>query len=534
MFEEEPELGGTIGDVLNGVRGSFSSWGLREINYDPGRADHLDQVLTKPSTSSGWGEDRMQGDRMGASAAQQWEATRQRLKEVRESVHADVTPWVIGGRAKRTTIEPGKVLKGRAIVYPGAQSRLIGGLFSQPITRAFAHSTGGIWVGKKMGEESLRELAIKAGKYLFQRGVDWRRCGFRLPEILVVAALGCAYAMYPDTPEVLRAFLHIAAGTVAKTVILPGGWVYKCMRGSPSGPFTSIIDTFANLMIFGSAYARLGVPRTPPLEVYGDDSMEHCGDSRYRPYRAVRDICRYLWDMVGDEEAEIGTFFQVDESTPYCTFLKRYVYYGTPTRPLSAWLDVSILPEKKRNSYIAQLGRMVYLNNEPTPDPAVRKYFTNFFGWVGDKLRVPRRVTDWMYTKYQSMAGSQFYRQGGGVSLQPNREGKRTLGELREIQRRLTRFRWERAPPEEAGRVWRAWAWRTGHHPFWIGFRSWAGSAIDGEVWQALREVRDVHRRMVDAQVAHIGFRYARLREAGGRRGGNHARLRPQVRTPYW
>uniref|UniRef100_A0A2V0RA33 RdRp n=1 Tax=viral metagenome TaxID=1070528 RepID=A0A2V0RA33_9ZZZZ len=480
MFSEAST--GTSADVvslcLKGIRGTHSSWGLPSIMVDPISSTFQHGIFTKPATSSGWGEDADQGRTMGCSASFAAVRLEERFRAIMREPVPNTAPWVIGGRAKRTDIGlEDKVLKARAVVYPGAESRLVSGMYSQWVTRSFAASRGGIWVGRKLDYSSTEDLRARCLKGLWQRGVDWRRCGFNLPELLVVAGLACAFSLFPQTRELRNVFLHEAAGVAAKTVLLPGGWVYKVTKGSPSGPWTSIIDTFANSIIFGSCYAMLGVPRSPPFEFYGDDSVEHITPGKSKPYSQLRDKAQELWGMKGDEEAEEGELYTQDESDAKCTFLKRYFYCDVPTRKVSAWRDVSELPERKRDSPESQLERIVYVKNEPMPNPEAHNYFKDYFQYVGDTLGLIRRDVAAAFEQNCSQAVARFYEAGKGIVLQPDREGKMTLRQLRYTHSRLVAWALERSPNGElrCPNIWRSFAWRVGASPYFPGFCSYSG-----------------------------------------------------------
>jgi hypothetical protein len=418
---------------------------------------------------------------MGCSTSYACVSLESRVKEVRTAPVSNTSPWIIGGRAKRTDIGgDSKVLKGRAVVYPGAESRLVSGLYSQWVTKSFAAGHGGIWVGRKLDDHSTRELRMRCLTSLWQRGVDWRRCGFNLPEMLVVGGLACAFSLFPQSVELTNVFLHEAAGIAAKTVLLPGGWIYKVTKGSPSGPWTSIVDTFCNSIIFGSCYAMLGVPRSPRFEFYGDDSVEHVTPGRFRPYQALRRAAQTLWGMEGDEEAEEGSLYTYDTEEPKCTFLKRYFYMELPTRKVSAWRDVSELPERTRDSPESQLERLTYVKNEPMPDPSAYNYFKDYFVYLADIAGLVREAVVQAFDQNCREAINLYYKPHGGVVLQPDRDGKMTVRQLRFTHSRYVAWAMERSPDGRWRRpdVMRNFAWRVGCQPWFPGHREWAGCTM--------------------------------------------------------
>uniref|UniRef100_A0A2V0RKH1 RdRp n=1 Tax=viral metagenome TaxID=1070528 RepID=A0A2V0RKH1_9ZZZZ len=203
-------------------------------------------------------------------------------------------------------------------------------------------------------------------------------------------------ALFPPGDEWDYRILHEMAHTILKTIILPGGWVYRCSYGNWSGPWTSILDSFSNWVAMSGALTHLKLrPQDVDLWIYGDDTLLGFRDGMCPKGLTPPDVQAILRDRYGIHPGD----WNVGHLSSYgsgqgTTFLGCWNRDGLHGRPLSKWVDISVLPEKPRGGIGHQMKRMRYLTHAAVASKDNEQYFTDFFLWLNRQLPEPLQTPE--------------------------------------------------------------------------------------------------------------------------------------------
>jgi hypothetical protein len=181
------------------------------------------------------------------------------------------------------------------------------------------------------------------------------------------------------------------AHCILKTIILPGGWVYRCTFGNWSGPWTSILDSFSNWIAMSGALTYLKLkPHNVDLWIYGDDTLLGFRNGSCPRGMTPPDVQQILKDRYGIYAGDwnIGHLSSYG-SEPGTTFLGCWNKDGLHGRPLGKWVDISVLPEKPRGGASHQMKRMRYLTHAAVASRDNEEYFTDYFLWLNRRLPLP-------------------------------------------------------------------------------------------------------------------------------------------------
>uniref|UniRef100_A0A2V0RBK9 RdRp n=1 Tax=viral metagenome TaxID=1070528 RepID=A0A2V0RBK9_9ZZZZ len=225
--------------------------------------------------------------------------------------------------------------------------------------------------------------------------IDHKRFGFRLAEPLLVTAFGMIRALLPPGEEWDWRIMHEMAHCIVKTIILPGGWVYRCTFGNWSGPFTSILDSFCNWLAVSSTLCSLGFKSDDiDLWIYGDDTLIGFKNKSLPPGMTPPDIQRLLDRRFGIYAGSwnIGKLssYGSEAGTTFLGCWNRDGYHG---RPLDKWVDISLYPEKHRPGVEFQVKRMRYLTHAAVATKDNEAYFTDFFMWLNDRAKPSQQIS---------------------------------------------------------------------------------------------------------------------------------------------
>jgi hypothetical protein len=299
--------------------------------------------------------------------------------------------WQVGGRGKRKTPEIGETLRSRAVFFDDGGSAMVSSMLSQGVGESIKAGGGDIKIGHRAMQGASSD-ARQSERNDVEFEIDHKRFGFRLAEPLLVAAFGMIRALLPPGLEWDYRVLHEMGHCIIKTIILPGGWVYRCTFGNWSGPWTSILDSFCNWIAMSGAMHELKLkPENVDLWIYGDDTLlgfrnGSCPLGLTPP--DVQEILRRRFGIYAGEW-NIGRLSSYG-SAAGATFLGCWNRDGFHGRPLSKWVDISVLPEKPREGIGHQLKRMRYLTHAAVATKDNEDYFTSYFMWLNEKL--PLRV----------------------------------------------------------------------------------------------------------------------------------------------
>jgi hypothetical protein len=295
--------------------------------------------------------------------------------------------WQLGGRGKRTTPEAGKDLRSRAVIFNDGINATVSSTISQGIGASIKASHGAIKIGHRaMG--GAKSDARESEKNDVEFEIDHKRFGFRLAEPLLVTAFGMIRALLPPGLEWDYRVLHEMAHCIIKTIILPGGWIYRCTFGNWSGPWTSILDSLCNWIAVTSTLNRLKFkPTDIDLWIYGDDTLIGFRNGSLPRGLTPPDVQALLDARFGIWAGDwnIGKLSSYGNE-PGSTFLGCWNRDGKHGRPLSKWVDISLYPEKVRPGIQFQIKRMRYLTHAAVCTQDNEDYFTDYFMWLNAQL----------------------------------------------------------------------------------------------------------------------------------------------------
>jgi hypothetical protein len=339
------------------------------------------------------------------------------------------------------------------VIFDDGASAAVSSTISQSIGESIKAGHGHIKIGHRALQGAASD-ARESEKNDVEFEIDHKRFGFRLAEPLLVAAFGMIRALLPPGAEWDWRLLHEMAHCIVKTIILPGGWVYRCTFGNWSGPWTSILDSFCNWLAMTSTLTYLRFkPGDIDLWIYGDDTLVGFRNNSLPPGMTPPDIQRHLDRRFGIFAGDWNTGHLSsygDEAGT--TFLGCWNKNGLHGRPMSKWVDISLYPEKPRQGIGHQMKRMAYLTHAAVATNDNERYFTDYFTWLNDKLPQPlqtpperlrqslKRTFDVAHANFSS----------GGVDWRDWEYGaKKTLAELKKPCRNFQRMLLRR---EQTGR----------------------------------------------------------------------------------
>jgi hypothetical protein len=351
--------------------------------------------------------------------------------------------WQLGGRGKRTTPELGVDLRSRAVIFDDGINANVSSQISQGVGVAIKESGGAIKIGHRALSGAKSDArASEMNDVEFE--IDHKRFGFRLSEPLLVTAFGMIRALLPPGNEWDYRLLHEMAHCIIKTIILPGGWIYRCTFGNWSGPWTSILDSFCNWIAVVSTLRHLNFsPQDIDLWIYGDDTLigfrNGCLPKGLTPPDIQNRLDKRFGIWAGDWNVGKLSSYGSENGATFLGCWNKDGYHG---RPLSKWVDISTLPEKQRNGYKFQMKRMHYLTHAAVCTKDNEQYFTDYFMWLNS--RVPTHLAQQPELLRQSLrhtftkAHANF--SSGATDWREWEVGaKRTLAELKQPCRKYQR-----------------------------------------------------------------------------------------------
>jgi hypothetical protein len=452
---DPPKYKATERSLDDSVRAFGSRLGLRRV-LDDARWAAPAAVRTNGKASSG-----LVLEPLGRTRGQCAHAIEQLGGHVAELSKAGplpgAAPWYLGGRAKRTTPEIGDTLRSRAIIFDDGVSANVSSTISQSIGESIKDAHGDIKIGHRaMQGASSDARASERNDKEFE--IDHKRFGFRLAEPLLVTAFGVIRALLPPGEEWDNRILHEMSHCILKTIILPGGWVYRCTFGNWSGPWTSILDSICNWLAVTNSLYDLKIRKSDvDLWIYGDDTLigfRNQACPRWLTPPHVQDLLKRKFGIYAGE-CNVGSLSSYGNEAG-ATFLGCWNKDGKHGRPLGKWVDISLYPEKQRAGWNHQMSRMKYLSHAAVATTDNEEYFTSYFTWLNDKATGARRapVSRLRQSLNRLFNVSHANFSSGAVDWRDWEYGVRTeLSELKKSCRRYHAewFRWDqpdRPPPD--------------------------------------------------------------------------------------
>uniref|UniRef100_A0A2V0RKZ1 RdRp n=1 Tax=viral metagenome TaxID=1070528 RepID=A0A2V0RKZ1_9ZZZZ len=129
------------------------------------------------------------------------------------------------------------------------------------------------------------------------------------------------------------------------------------------------------------------MPRDVDLWIYGDDTLVGFRNNSMPRGLTPPDLQKILKDRYGIYAGDwnIGRLSSYGDEAG-ATFLGVWNRDGLHGRPLAKWIDISLYPEKPRNSIVHQLNRMKYLDHAAVATKDNEAYFTDYFLFLNDLL----------------------------------------------------------------------------------------------------------------------------------------------------
>uniref|UniRef100_A0A2V0RBH1 RdRp n=1 Tax=viral metagenome TaxID=1070528 RepID=A0A2V0RBH1_9ZZZZ len=295
--------------------------------------------------------------------------------------------WQLGGRGKRTTPAPGDKLKSRAVIFNDGVNAAVSSTISQSVGESIKSGEGSIKIGHRAMQGAKKDrLSSESHEVEFE--IDHKRFGFRLSEPLLVTAFGMIRALLPPGQYWDYRVLHEMAHCILKTIILPGGWIYRCTFGNWSGPWTSILDSFCNWIAVTTVLSEMNF-KSADVDpwFYGDDTLigfkHNVLPAGVTPSTIQDGLVELFGIYAGDANTGRLSSFGTESGA---TFLGVWNKDGFHGRPMSKWVDVSVHPERLRNSPKDQMKRMAYLGHAAVCTQENRDYFTSYFQYANEAL----------------------------------------------------------------------------------------------------------------------------------------------------
>jgi len=254
---------------------------------------------------------------------------------------ADCSIWSVGGRGRNFDITKiGESLQSRIVVMPEGPPKIINLAISTPfmrkfveINKKFAFNEIGIGVDFLNGNYS--KFSKTWDKFHELAECDWSRFDSTADAEILIAAWCVLRSCWPKGDHIDRLFMYMASGFINKSVVVPGGFVYRVTRSIPSGsPWTTAIGCIVNWL----AWCRI-LEDEPShcwrVICYGDDTQLGFRNS-FIPnedyiLRKIQERSTLIAKKLTIMDNQIG-YLRDDYLTNGITLLKAYSIAGLPAR----------------------------------------------------------------------------------------------------------------------------------------------------------------------------------------------------------
>jgi len=263
----------------------------------------------------------------------------------------DQSVWTIGGRVRfMSELKINEDLRCRVLIMPEGVNKIVG----LNTIDSFYKALVDIQKVHHDNEMSLGTSFIGGNFFKFDKvhqefdnviEADLKRYDQSVTEEQIVAAFALLRGCYPEGDDVDLLFLHHCAGFIFKTIVTPGGFMYRLSKGIATGsPFTSSIGTIVNWMNWSRISDSLGFESNRLIRVYGDDTLlffkGFIHESVPGLVRRVLDITGFTTDPLLVKKVKDPPFLE----RPY-TFLKTYSFHGLPCKNFFDSVERVLYPE---------------------------------------------------------------------------------------------------------------------------------------------------------------------------------------------
>ena len=275
------------------------------------------------------------------AAASRWDTIQQG-----KFSHIDLLPsmYSIGARNKRDyDYEEFEVAASRVVHMPEFHVELVTGAWIDPITEFFKNKCSGpVYIGNSIVKFERFAKALEDSTVCLKG--DWKRFDSTLYITIILCALAILRCFYDlEDAEIDRQFLAIFDSVSIKDYYLPGGRVFRCSHGLPSGvKCTNLLGTIINLLALDYCVDDFNF-------VAGGDDFVIVAKSKLET-----DIDSFI-NHFSQRSEKLGMKLKILElkfsnSTnihELPSFYKYVVKYGIPMIPVAAMLERVFMPWNK-------------------------------------------------------------------------------------------------------------------------------------------------------------------------------------------
>lgn len=207
-----------------------------------------------------------------------------------------------------------------------------------------------------------------------------------MPEFMLVALaiLRCCYNA--SDRRIDRLFHYIASGFVYKNVLIPGRFVYRLIKGLPSGsPFTSLVGTLVSWLAWSTVFGYIGIIKRR-LYCYGDDFLAKIYQKIGRTqFESLQGLILNVSNLKMDPPRLLANddFTEIDYSDRP-SLLKTVDLNGFPVRRWKDWVD-TLVYGRKETDYVDLSYRITGLMYAPPFDHLVTRTLVNLRSWCRRK-----------------------------------------------------------------------------------------------------------------------------------------------------
>jgi hypothetical protein len=265
--------------------------------------------------------------------------------------HNDIMPslYTIGARNKRDyTYSDGEIATSRVVHMPEFHVELVSGAWTDPITNWFKNTASGpAFIGNSSVRHPRFAKALEGS--LFQLEGDWKRFDSTLYSSIIISALSILRCFYEvDDTNIDNHFLAIFDSIGIKDYYCPGGRIFRCLHGLPSGvKCTNLLGTIINLIALNFC-VNDGANKQFNFVAGGDDFVVICKYEKIIDIDVFIESFKERAEMLGMRLKVLEKKFQnstILDELP--SFFKYVVKNGKPYIPFKAMLERVFMPWNK-------------------------------------------------------------------------------------------------------------------------------------------------------------------------------------------
>lgn len=260
-----------------------------------------------------------------------------------KSATCDPSCWLVGGRNRRQKLHVNKILRSRSLLVPEGPVKVFGLVYAQRVYDAFANINWQKFESEiRLGNNDFHGNFLKYDEYMRDPNAVFVESDIschdgNTTESAMVIAWGILRSMFPKSHMIDQHFFYFMSGFIFKNVATPGRFIYRVLKGIPTGsPFTSIIVSLVNWLNWRAFLYDEGLSqRTRSLvHVFGDDTLVKFDNV---PLDMVADLSEDGWKtrfkkFIGHDLDPVHIRTWSDDRDTAPTFLKTYSNFGLPAR----------------------------------------------------------------------------------------------------------------------------------------------------------------------------------------------------------